>query len=145
MGLSGQPVKRGTMAHEHIIYMMLVDSAATARDQKTILKYTPVLEKIAIRDDHRPYLAVADRAYGIAHRLSKEYKQSENHLQQALDIFEEFDIPWQRARTLYELGKLAQVRGNDNLSREIFTEALHEFERLGAIPDASRTEVALEI
>ena len=87
------------MAHEHIVYMMLVDSAATARDQNTILKYAPLLEKLATRDDHQPYLAIAFRAYGIAHRLSMEYNHAESRLQQALDIFEELDSPWQRARS----------------------------------------------
>ena len=144
MGLSGQPVKRGTMAHEHIIYMMMVDSAATARDQNTILKYAPLLEKLATRDEHRPYLAITHRACGIAHRLSMEHNHAESRLQQALDIFEELDLPWQRGRTLYELGELAQVRNNHEISRQLFTQALQEFERLGASADVVRTKAALE-
>jgi tetratricopeptide (TPR) repeat protein len=144
MGLSGQPVKRGTMAHEHIVYMMLVDSAATARDQNTILKYAPILEKLATRDDHRPYLAIAHRAYGIAHRLSMEYDHAESRLQHAFDIFEELDLPWQRGRTLYELGELAQIRNNHEISRQLFTQALQEFERLGATADVVRTKAVLE-
>jgi tetratricopeptide (TPR) repeat protein len=143
MGLSGQPVKRGTMAHEHIIYMMLVDSAAIAQDKGTILKYAPVLEKLAIRDDHRPYLAVAYRAYGIAHRLSKEYEQAETYLQQALKIFDELGTPWQRGRTFSELGELEKLRGNDSLSRELFTSALKDFEIIRAEPDAARTKQRL--
>ena len=144
MGLSGQPVKRGTMAHEHIVYMMLVDSAATARDRNTILKYAPLLEKLATRDDHRPYLAIAHRAYGIAHRLSMEYNHAESRLQRALDIFEELDTAWQRGRTLYELGELAQVRDNHEISRQLFTKALQEFEQLGSTADIVRTKAALK-
>ena len=51
--LSGQPVKRGTMAHMHIVYMMLVDTAAKARDAETIRKYAPLLEELAKRDQRK--------------------------------------------------------------------------------------------
>ena len=132
------------MAHEHIVYMMLVDSAAAARDRTTILKYAPVLEELAIRDDHKPYLAVSYRAFGIAHRLAEEYEKAEDRFQQALNLYEELDTPWQRGRTLYELGELAQLRGDYSLSRDIFTHALEEFERIQAQPDAARTKAALE-
>jgi hypothetical protein len=133
------------MAHEHIVYMMLVDSAAIARDRDSILKYAPILEELTLRDDHQPYLAVVNRAYGIAHRLSEEFDQAETRLQQALDIFEKLDTPWQVGRTLYELGQLAQVRGDDDLSKVMFTKALDEYERIDAKPDQFRTKAALGI
>jgi tetratricopeptide (TPR) repeat protein len=131
------------MAHEHIVYMMLVDSATTARDRATILKYAPLLQDLAIRDEHRPYLAISHRAYGIAHKLAEEYEQSEDRLQQALKIFEEIGSRWQCGRTLYEIGELAKLRGKDDLSREIFTQALVEFEDIQANPDAERTRALL--
>ena len=131
------------MAHEHIVYMMLVDAAATARDRTTILKYAPLLEELATRDDHRCYLAVAYRSYGIAHRLSEEYEQADAYLQKALRVFEELGTPWQLGRTLYELGELAYLRGDKDLSREMFTKALEEFDRIHAKPDAARTKAAL--
>lgn len=144
LDLSGQPVKRGTMAHEHIVYMMLVDSAATARDRETILKYAPLLEELAVRDDHQPYLAIAFRASGTAHRLAKEYDRAEERLQQALKIFNALELRWQRGRTLYEMGELALARDNSNLSQELFSQALNEFESIQAMPDAERTRVALD-
>jgi tetratricopeptide (TPR) repeat protein len=131
------------MAHEHIVYMMLVESAATARDRATILEYAPVLEELARRDDHQPYLAISYRGYGIAHRLAGEYEQAEASLQQALKIFEELETPWQRGRTLYELGELAMFQGAGDLSREMYTQALEEFERIQAKPDMARTKAAL--
>jgi hypothetical protein len=60
--LPGQPVKRGTMAHEHIVYMMLTDSAAHSGDESSVRKYAPLLEELATRDNHRPYMAIAHRA-----------------------------------------------------------------------------------
>lgn len=144
LGLSGQPVKRGTMAHEHIVYMMLVDSAANARDKEAILKYAPLLEELAVRDDHQPYLAIAYRASGVAHWLEKEYEGGEERLQRALKVFEELGLRWQHGRTLYELGELALARGSDDLSCELFSQALDEFESIQAMPDAERTRVALD-
>jgi hypothetical protein len=62
LNLPGQPVKRGTMAHKHIIFMMLTDSPAQLRDRVTLGFYAAKLEELALRDDHCPYLAVAHRA-----------------------------------------------------------------------------------
>jgi tetratricopeptide (TPR) repeat protein len=143
LGLSGQPVKRGTMAHEHIVYMMLVDSAAAARDKPAILEFAPKLEELAVRDDHQPYLAVAYRAYGVAHTMSEEFEQAHKYLEKALHIFDELDVAWQRGRTLYELGQLARGRGDEALSQEMYTQALAEFEAIQAAPDAGRVKDAI--
>ena len=144
MVLSGQPVKRGTMAHEHIVYMMLVDSAATARDEKSILKYAPLLEELALRDDHQPYFAVSCLAFGFAHMLKGEYQQAEESLQQALKIYDELDASWQRGRTLRELGELASLRGDPEISRKMFTQAFKAFEKVKAKPDADLTKARLD-
>lgn len=61
--LPGQPVKRGTMAHKHIVYMMLAESAAQLRDAEALTSYSSLLEELAVRDDHKPYLAVAHRSW----------------------------------------------------------------------------------
>ncbi|MBG7610298.1 MAG: hypothetical protein IZT55_05460 [Anaerolineae bacterium] len=142
--LSGQPVKRGTMAHEHIVYMMLVDSAAITRDQAAILKYAPILEELSTRDNHQPYLAIACRAFGVAHRLAEDYELAESKLHQALEIFGELEMPWQRGRTFHELGELAQLRGDLDLTRQLFIQALDEFEKIQAIPDLEKTKVIFE-
>jgi len=144
LGLSGQPVKRGTMAHKHIIYMMLVDSAAAAGDAATILKYAPMLEELAVRDDHQPYLAVCHRAYGIAHMLAGELEEAEICLQLALKIFEDQEALWQSARTMAALGELAKLRGQPAPSREMFRKAVEKFEALQALPDVKRTKAQLE-
>lgn len=133
--LSGQPVKRGTMAHTHIVYMMLVDSAVRVHDLPTIRKYAPLLEELAIRDNHQPYLAVCHRAFGLLHRLSNEFEQAEIRLQKALGIFERIGANWQSGRTLFELGALADQRGNDELAKELYNNAVNRFEELIAVPD----------
>jgi tetratricopeptide (TPR) repeat protein len=137
--LSGQPVKRGTMAHEHIVFMMLVDAAARAGDEAAIRKFTPRLEELALQDDHKPYQAVAHRAWGIALRLSGEFKEAEMHLEKALAIFEETESSWQIGRTLYELGELALVQTDGPAAHSYFMLAQTRFEELGAKPDIART------
>ena len=142
--LSGQPVKRGTMAHEHIVYMMLVDSAARTGDESAIRKFAPRLEELVLRDDHQPYLAVAHRAWGVAHRLSGEYTDAETRLGKALEIFEELESRWQIARTLFEMGELALAQADGGAAHSYFTRAQELFEELGAGPDIARTAAVLE-
>ena len=71
IGTAGQPVNFGTMAHDHEIYMVLADTAAELRDIDALRKYAPQIEKLASRDNHRLYLAIAYRAseLGIGWRV----------------------------------------------------------------------------
>ena len=142
--LSGQPVKRGTMAHEHIVYMMLVDAAARAGDEDTIRQFAPQLEELALRDQHQPYLGVAHRAWGVAHRLAGEYSDAEKRLEAALEIFEGIGTHWQIGRTIFELGELALARSENEVARDLFSRAQEIFEEIGAGPDTARTAVALD-
>ena len=142
--LSGQPVKRGTMAHKHIVYMMLTDSAAQLRDEAALRQYASLLEKLAVQDDHRPYLAVAHRAWGIACRLSGDYAEAETRLNQALELFGEMEARWQIGRTLYEMAEVNLAQSEMASANDHFSRALVEFESLQAIPDVERTQAALK-
>jgi tetratricopeptide (TPR) repeat protein len=132
------------MAHEHIVYMMLVDAAARAEDVAGIQKYAPRLEELAVRDDHKPYLAVVQRAWGIAHRIRGEYEEADARLQTALAIFEELESSWQIGRTLFELGESALAQTDGAAAHSYFILAQTRFEELGAQPDIARTAVILE-
>ena len=145
IGKEGQPVSWGTMAHDHDMYMMLVDSAREIEDLSTLEKYTPLLEELAERDGHQLYLAIAKRAWGALHRLRGEFEASENYLQEAKDIFKKLDTRWQSGRTQFELGKLAQSRGEISAANKAFAEGLKYFEELGAKPDQGRVLKALEL
>ncbi len=137
--LSGQPVKRGTMAHRHIIYMMLAEAAAQLADLPALRHYAAQLEKLAIQDDHQPYLAIAHRAWGIACRLDGEYLDAADRLQKALASFEQLETQWQIGRTLYEMAQLNLAQSNPAGAMEYFSRALVAFEALGAMPDIQRT------
>ena len=144
LSLSGQPVKRGTMAHEHIVYMMLTDTAAQMGDAGETERYLSKLEPLAQRDDHRPYQAVAQRARGIVHRLKGEHDEAESHLIQALDLFGDFNAAWQIGRTHCELAELEIARADQKKAYDHYERALVAFERIQALPDLKRTRSALE-
>jgi tetratricopeptide (TPR) repeat protein len=131
------------MAHEHIVYMMLVDSAARTGDGDAIRNFAPRLEELALRDDHQPYLAVAHRAWGIAHRLAGDHRAAEERLQKALDIFQALGTRWQIGCTCYELGELALAKTDGAAAQDFFTQAQVLFEELGAKPDLEKTAVHL--
>lgn len=139
----GQPIKNGSMPHEHSVYMMLVDSAAQARDEVVIRRYAPQLEQLALRDTHRPYLAIAHRAWGVAHRLAGEHVEAETRLRQALELFEGLQARWQIGRTLIESAELDLARSDPEKARDHYSQALAEFEAMQARPDAERARLAL--
>jgi tetratricopeptide (TPR) repeat protein len=141
--LSGQPVKRGTMAHKHIVYMMLADAAGQLHDVASLAHYTSLLEELATQDDHQPYLAIAHRSWGIMCRLNGEYGEAKIRLQQALEMFEELDFRWQTGRTLVEMAELAQTQSDEASAREYFSRALAAYESIKAMPDAERTSAIL--
>jgi tetratricopeptide (TPR) repeat protein len=142
--LSGQPVKRGTMAHEHIVYMMMVDAMALAEDREGIAVYAPRLVELAERDDHRPYLAVARRALGVAARLAGELDEARRLLNAALDEFSEREMRWQAGRTHLELGRLELVRGSDEQAEAYFSEALETLQQTGSKPFMEQALTELE-
>ncbi len=132
------------MAHEHIVYMMLTDSAAQASDPIAIRRYVPQLQALAERDGHQSYLAVAHRAWGVVHRLEGDYTEAEGRLSQALAVFEERGALWQIGRTLYEMAKLDLARSDLDAAFDHFSRAQAEFEAVGAKPDVERTRTAFE-
>ena len=127
------------MAQDHSGDGVLADAAAQARDLAGLQQYAPLLEELARRDDHQPYLAVAGRAWGVAHTLAGRYDEAQSRLQEALEIFEGLNARWQIGRTRAELAQLARARGDEDAAEAHFAAALAEFEALGAVPDFERT------
>ncbi|UCH60396.1 MAG: tetratricopeptide repeat protein [Anaerolineales bacterium] len=141
---SGQPVKRGTMAHEHHMQMLLTEAAAQRGEAEALQRSLPRLEELAKRDKHKLYAAIAQRARSVLQRLAGEYDEAEAHLEQALEVFSELGTRWQSGRTLFEMGELAAARENPEAARQYYQRALGEFESLQALPDFKRTTAALQ-
>jgi hypothetical protein len=140
---SGTALARiGGWVGEHDVYALLVDAAAQQCDAAALQEYTPLLEELAARYDHKLYQAIAHRAQGVAHRLADQTADAEIQLKQALALFETLDTRWQIGRTLFELGELALSREN-GAAREYFSSALTAFEELGASPDITRVREKL--
>ncbi len=141
LGKSKSPA--GSPSGDHDLYAVLVDAAMQQRDEAALRKYGPLAEETAVRIDHKLYTAIAHRAWGVAHRLAKEYAKAERRLNLALNIFAELGTRWQSGVTLYELGELARTQGNSSAARDHFSRALIAFEEMRAAPDAGRTRAAL--
>ncbi len=139
----GQPVKRGTMAHDHHMFMLLTESAAQLHDVAALRRHAAQLEALAVRDGHRLYQAIAHRASGVAHCWAGEYAEAEVRLNAALEVFHSLDTRWQIGRSLVALATVALARGDVAGARHSYLGALQVFEALGAAPDAGRTRVAL--
>lgn len=130
------------MAHDHEIYMTLADTAVELHDVDALHKYAPPLEELALRDNHRLYLAIAHRAHGVAHRLAGEHIAAETRLRQALDLFTKLGARWQIGRTLFELGE-ANLSHSPVKAREYYSQSLGSFEEIQATPYAEQTRAAL--
>ncbi len=98
---------------------------------------------MATQDSHKPYLAVAYRGWGIAHRLEGDYDLAKQRLQQALALFVELDAGWQIGRTHVEMAELNLARSEESKAADHFSQALGAFEKLKAGPDMARTQAAL--
>jgi tetratricopeptide (TPR) repeat protein len=131
------------MAHQHIVYMMMADSAVQAGEVDAIQRNATKLEELALQDDHLPYLAVAWRALGVSHRLVGETVEAVDRLNKALEIFVKLEAGWQIGRTYHELGEVARSVSEVGRAGEYFNHALSAFESMNAIPDIERTRAAL--
>jgi hypothetical protein len=138
------PPGNAAPAGDHDLYAMLADVCALQRDEAALRKYAPLAEEAATRYGHTLYLAIAQRAWGVAHRLAREFTESETRLRTALELFLGLEARWQIGRTLFELGELAAARMDTAGARDYFGRALAAFEALRAVPDAARTRQALE-
>ena len=139
----GQPVRRGTMAHDHHMFMLLTEAAAQQRDPAALARYAPRLAALAERDGHRLYAAIAERAAGVAQRLSGNYPAATAHLDRALAVFTDLGAGWQRGRTLLEQAELHLAQGQPDAAHDRYAQALAAFEALQAAPDAERTRAAM--
>jgi hypothetical protein len=137
---SGQPVRRGTMAHDHHVFMLLTDAAALKHDLDSLLQYAPQLEALALRDDHQLYWAIAQRAWGVAHLLKGANEEAASRLGKAEQVFKELGAAWQYGRTCQEMGKLALARGDKAGARSHFARAIQAFEGLKAAPYAEQIQ-----
>lgn len=122
--------------------MALADTAMELQDSEALSKYAPELERLARRDHHKLYLAIAHRALGVRHRIDGEQATAEARLVQALELFNQLGARWQIGRTLFELGMVTLTLSSTK-ARDYYSKALGYFEEMNAAPYAERTRAAL--
>ncbi|MGH2619794.1 MAG: hypothetical protein ACRDHG_04385 [Anaerolineales bacterium] len=128
---------------DHDLYAMLADVAVRQGDLPGLQHYAPLAEESATRYNHPLYLAVAQRAFGVAHRLVGEYDRAQARLKEALDSFTQIGAHWQIGRTHFELGELARARGDAATAIGQLRIARDEFDKQGAVPDRNQARAAL--
>lgn len=131
------------MAHEHELYMLLTDAAAERRELAALQEYAPRLEELALRDGHRLYLGIAQRAWAVLHWLSGEYEPAQARLDRALELFNQLDARWQAGRTHRVAGEVYLETANREAALRQFGLAVEAFETIRAIPDLERTQAVL--
>jgi len=131
-------------ASGHRYYALLVDAAAQQRDPVLLQKYAALAEETSTSIDHKLHMAIAHRAWGVAHTLASEYSQAEARFKKALEIFISYPAPWQIGRTLYEMGELARAQMEKEQALDYFSGALSAFEELHAVPYAALSRAALD-
>jgi tetratricopeptide (TPR) repeat protein len=141
----GQPSIGWVAFGDHEVLNLLVDVAAQQGDITALQRFIPPAEELASRLGHRLNQAVAHRAWGVLYRLTGQYAESKIRFEQALEIFQQMNTPWQIGRTLFELGELSIPLADISSARDYFTRALSAFETLSALPDAARTRQKLEL
>ena len=129
---------------DHDLYAMLAEAAVGEENLEVLKKYVPLAEETAVRYGHNLYQAIANRSWGVAHRLAGEFSQAEDRLNRALVSFQNMETRWQVGRTLVELGLLNYARGELALAGDFFRKALVEFASLAASRDTQRVQALLE-
>lgn len=128
---------------DHSMYTLLADGAARQYDVAGLKTYVQLAEETATRYEHKLYLAISHRAWGVLHRLSGDYSKAESRLNKALALFHELGTRWQIGVTLVELGLLAAGKADNEAARSFYTEALALFNQMGAKPDEDRARMNL--
>jgi len=135
--------KPSQLVTDYDVYAVLVDVAVQQRDRDALRKYAPALEESAVALEHNLYLAAANRAWGVLHRLEGQYELAEARLLEAVAMFEGLDTRWQLGRTHVEMGELAAERSQPAEAKQHYATALTLFEEMGAAPDVKRARDAL--
>lgn len=129
---------------DYDLITMLADIAAEHDELDYLNEYALQAENFAKQLDHRLYQAISHRSMGVKHRLDSDYKQAENRLTKAMEIFEDLETTWQLGRTHYEFGQLYAAQDKPKEARKHYEQAIKRYESMGARPNIERTQAALK-
>jgi ATP/maltotriose-dependent transcriptional regulator MalT len=122
------------------LLMAQVDVALAAHDQETARAARDELAAIA-QDSGRPALAAAAKSADAALRLAEDdVTGALESSRRAGAIWQELKLPYEAAHARLSYGLAVRAAGDEEDARSELRAALATFERLGATPDARRTE-----
>ncbi len=135
-----------------ILANLLVQSRKEPEQQLAICERAIAMSELS---DARKGLAVALRARGEMYIQRQNWERAEQDLQQALQLCEEIDLPWEQAHTLSALGTLYQERAASTIeigphsadagrARDHFERALGFYEALHAMPMVEQVRQRLQ-
>ena len=130
----------------------------TGEDQESQKAMCERAIAVAEHSGSRKFFAVALRARGRMYLEQLDWSRAERNLQQALEQFEQLDLPWEQGQTLYCLGLLYRRRADAmnhddpvehsadlNRAHFNFEQSLGFFESLNAVHDAERARLAFRV
>jgi ATP/maltotriose-dependent transcriptional regulator MalT len=122
------------------LLMAQVDVALAAHDRETARSARDELAELA-RDSGRPALAAAAKSADAALRLAEaDVTGALESSRRAVAIWQELKLPYEAAQARLSYGLAVRAAGDEEDARSELRAALATFERLGASPDARRTE-----
>ncbi len=143
-GNSGPTKSTPSVSPYFSLLTQLADTAAELRDLARLKEYAPRAEERASHYGHSLFLGVARRARGIEQLLTGDHARAQDSLHQALALFQKYHARWQIGRTLLALGELALAQSNPLEARACYSEALAQFNSLGAVRYIEQAQNALE-
>jgi len=129
---------------DHDIYAALVDTAARSRNREVLLQIAPAAEETARHYEHRLYLGIAQRAWGVLHMLDGAADKATERFEEARRLFNDLGVRWQLGRTYFHLGELAAGSGRVVEAVQALDEARRLFEEAQAPADLRLTRELLE-
>jgi tetratricopeptide (TPR) repeat protein len=99
--------------------------------------------KLISEDQEKPALPSVQygrviRLKGVIHRYKREFESASQLIRSSAKVFEESNEQLELARSIFELGLLAEAGGNSRAAREYFRRARTLFSLLGADLDLAR-------
>ena len=122
----------------------MVDAAERSGNREVLQQVVASATETAERYDHRLYLGIAQRAWGLLHLLEGEMDQAAERLESAYRHFKDLRANWQLGRTLIRMGELAEKAGRRAEAAERAREAQALFKGIQAADDLQRAISMIE-
>jgi DNA-binding CsgD family transcriptional regulator len=102
------------------------------------------LKEVAVMIDTRPMHGAVRSAEGIIQKAVEKYDAAKLLLEDAIDIYDAVNAPFEAARTRLELSDVLTTLGQFHLAEAELNKAMKIFQKLGAEKDVDKTRLQLK-